>query len=51
MYEAKKQFVEQEEKSTAFINDGEMALKEYQETGLHVTFEEADEWLTKLEGG
>lgn len=35
----------------AFRQDGINAWNEYQSTGRHVTFEEADTWLAKLELG
>jgi predicted transcriptional regulator len=51
MREAIQQFVEHEEKREAFRQSGIQAWNEYQATGLHVTFEEADAWLAKLEAG
>lgn len=51
MREAISQYVEREEKREAFRQDGIRAWNEYQATGLHVTTEEADAWLTKLEAG
>ena len=51
MREAISQYVEREEKRHAFRQDAIMAWDEYQATGLHVTFEEADAWLAKLEAG
>jgi len=51
MGEAIKQYVEREEKREAFRQAGIRAWNEYQETGLHVTFEAADAWLSKLESG
>ncbi len=51
MREAISQYVEREEKREAFRQDGIRAWNEYQATGLHVTLEEADEWLAKLESG
>jgi hypothetical protein len=35
----------------AFRQDAIRAWGEYQATGLHLTSEEADAWLSKLEGG
>ncbi len=35
----------------AFRQDGIKAWNEYQATGLHLTMEEADAWLSKLESG
>jgi predicted transcriptional regulator len=51
MREAIAQYVEREEKREAFKQDAIRAWDAYQETGLHVTMEEADAWLTKLEAG
>jgi len=51
MREAIKQYVDREEKREAFRQDGLQAWNEYQTTGLHMTMEEADEWLAKLEAG
>ncbi len=45
------QFVEQEEKREALRQDAMNAWAEYQETGLHVTHDEADAWLARLEAG
>jgi len=47
--EAVAQFVEREEKREDFRQAGLRAWSEYQETGLHITHEEADAWLAKLE--
>jgi predicted transcriptional regulator len=49
--EAIHQYVEREEKREALMRDAREAWREYQETGLHVTFEEADAWLARLEDG
>ena len=35
----------------AFLQDGMKAWNDYQATGLHVTMEEADAWLSTLESG
>ena len=51
MREAISQYVEREEKRHAFRQDAIRAWDECQATGLHVTLEEADAWLTKLEAG
>jgi predicted transcriptional regulator len=45
------EYVEREEKREAFRQDGIRAWNEYQTTGLHVTHEEADAWIAKLEAG
>lgn len=46
-----RQYVEREERREAFRQDGINAWNEYQAVGLHVTLEEADGWLAKLEAG
>lgn len=51
MLQAIQQFVEREEKREAFKQDAIKAWEEYQATGQHVTYEEADAWLAKLEAG
>lgn len=51
MVDAITEYVDREEKREAFRQDGIRAWNEYQATGLHVTFEEADAWLAKLEAG
>ena len=51
MKEAISQYVERDEKHESFRQDGIRAWNEYQATGLHVTPEEADAWLAKLEEG
>jgi predicted transcriptional regulator len=51
MREAIRQYVEREEKREAFRQDAITAWNEYQATGQHVTLEEADAWLAKLEAG
>ncbi|SFT43330.1 ribbon-helix-helix protein, CopG family [Mesorhizobium sp. YR577] len=51
MREAIEQYVEREEKHEKFRQDALTAWAEYQATGKHVTAEEADEWLAKLESG
>jgi predicted transcriptional regulator len=49
--EAVTQFVEREEKREAFRQAGLLAWEDYQATGRHVTHDEADAWLAKLEAG
>ncbi|MDR3568377.1 MAG: ribbon-helix-helix protein, CopG family [Syntrophobacteraceae bacterium] len=49
--EAIHQYVDREEKRETFRQDGIRAWNEYQASGLHVTVEEADGWLAKLEEG
>jgi predicted transcriptional regulator len=51
MREAIEQYVEREEKREQFRHDALAAWNHYQTTGLHVTAEEADAWLAKLEAG
>ena len=49
--EAVAQFVDREEKREAFRQAGLQAWAEYQASGQHVTHDEADAWLAKLEAG
>jgi predicted transcriptional regulator len=51
MREAITQYVEREEKREAFRQDTLKAWEAYRTTGLHVTAEEADVWLSRLEQG
>ena len=51
MREAIEQYVEREEKREQFRQDALAAWTNYQTTGLHVTAEGADAWLTKIEAG
>ena len=51
MREAVEQYVEREEKREQLRQDALAAWAAYQTTGLHVTAEEADAWLAKLEAG
>lgn len=51
MREAIGQYIEREEKGESFRQDAIQAWDEYQATGLHVTLQEADVWLAKLEAG
>ncbi len=51
MREAIAEYVEREEKREAFRQQARDAWDEYQRTGLHLTGEEADAWLAKLEAG
>jgi predicted transcriptional regulator len=51
MREAVEQYVEREEKREQLRRDALAAWADYQTTGLHLTAEEADEWLAKLEAG
>ena len=49
--EAIHQYVEREEKREALRCEALAAWAEYRETGLHVSAEAADEWLTALSSG
>jgi predicted transcriptional regulator len=51
MREAIEEYVEREERREQFRQDALAAWAEYQATGLHVTAEEADAWLARLEAG
>ncbi|WP_395946619.1 CopG family ribbon-helix-helix protein [Caedibacter taeniospiralis] len=51
MREAIRCYVEREEKREAYKQEALDAWEAYQQTGLHVTLEEADDWLAKLEAG
>ena len=51
MREAVEQYVSREEKREQFRQDALAAWEEYRATGLHVTGDQADEWLAKLEAG
>ncbi|CDG98496.1 CopG family ribbon-helix-helix protein [Xenorhabdus bovienii] len=51
MREAIRDYVEREEKRESFKQDVLRAWEAYQENGLHLTLEEADDWLAKLEAG
>ncbi|OWO82479.1 CopG family transcriptional regulator [Photorhabdus luminescens] len=51
MREAIRDYVEHEEKRESFKQDALRAWEAYQENGLHLTLEEADDWLAKLEAG
>ena len=51
MREAVEQYVAREEKREQLRQDALAAWNHYETTGLHVTAEEADAWLAKLEAG
>jgi predicted transcriptional regulator len=51
MLEAIQQYVDREEGRERFRSEALEAWTEYQTTGLHVTGEEADAWLARLEAG
>jgi predicted transcriptional regulator len=51
MREAIQQYVEREERRESFKQDALRAWSQYQATGQHVTAEDAEAWLAKLENG
>jgi predicted transcriptional regulator len=51
MHEAVEQYVSRAEQREQFHKDTLAAWSHYEATGLHVTAEEADAWLAKLENG
>ena len=51
MREAVSQYVEREERREAMRQDALRAWAAYQESGLHVTHDEADAWMAELETG
>lgn len=51
MQEAIREYVERDEKREALRQDARHAWEEYQATGLHLTFAEADAWLAQLADG
>ena len=51
MREAVEQYLEREERRERLRQDALAAWAEYQATGRHVTAEEADAWLARLEAG
>ena len=51
MREAVEQYLEREERREQLRQDVLAAWADYQTTGLHLTAEEADAWLAKLEAG
>jgi len=51
MREAIEQYLEREEKRERLRHDALAAWNHYQMTGLHLSAEEADAWLAKLEAG
>jgi len=51
MREAIEDYVEREEKREQFRHHALAAWEHYQTTGRHLTQEEADTWLAKLEAG
>ena len=51
MREAIEQYVEREERREQLRRDALAAWTEYQATGRHVTEDEADVWIARLEAG
>ena len=51
MREAIEQYVEREERREEVRQDALAAWADYEATGQHVTAEEADAWLARLEAG
>jgi predicted transcriptional regulator len=51
MREAIEQYVEREERRQQLRHDALAAWTEYRATGRHVTADEADVWLARLEAG
>lgn len=51
MREAIAQYVEREEKREVYLREAKNAWDDFQRTGLHITAEEADEWLAQLAAG
>lgn len=51
MREAIQQYVEREEKREQFRQGALAAWNDFQGSGLHLSTEEADAWLAKLEAG
>ncbi|MDI5933139.1 CopG family ribbon-helix-helix protein [Halomonas kalidii] len=51
MREAIAEYVAREEKRESFKQDALHAWEEYQRSGLHLTQEDADAWLARLEAG
>ncbi|SEL88207.1 Predicted transcriptional regulator [Kosakonia sacchari] len=49
--EAVEEFVSRAEQREAYRREAAKSLEEYQQTGLHLTMEEADSWLSLLESG
>lgn len=51
LHTAIENYLEREEKRQAFQQDALEAWEEYQRTGLHLTGEEVDAWLARLQAG
>ncbi|EAM8425611.1 CopG family ribbon-helix-helix protein [Salmonella enterica] len=46
MLEAITEYIDREEKRSQYLRDGQAAWHHYQETGLHLTAEEAEAWIS-----
>ena len=46
MLEAITEYINREEKRSQYLRDGQAAWQHYQETGLHLTAEEAEAWIS-----
>ncbi|PSJ81227.1 CopG family ribbon-helix-helix protein [Neisseria iguanae] len=51
MREAVNQFLEREEHKAALRKEADASWQHYQETGRHVTLEEANDWMDKIIAG
>lgn len=51
MKQAIGEYVEREEKREVFRQDTLRAWEDYRQTGLHLTAEEMDAWMARLEAG
>lgn len=51
MKQAIGEYVEREEKREVFRQDTLRAWEDYRQTGLHLTAEEMDAWMVRLEAG
>ena len=50
-HDAVSEYLDRQEQRRSFREDAINAWADYQRTGLHVTGDEADAWLAKLEAG
>jgi predicted transcriptional regulator len=51
MTEAIEQYLERREKREQFLKDGVASWEDYKSTGLHITGNEVDAWLDRLDAG
>ena len=51
VHQAVEEYVDRQEKRDEFLRDTVESLEHYKRTGLHVTGEEMDEWLTRVAAG